>query len=183
MRDVSRATLHDVAREAGVSISTASRALNGSDRSVTEENLARVAAAAARLRYTPHLSAQAIARGRTRTAALVVGDIADPYFSSIAAGVIQQAETADLTVTVAITDRSAEQELEIVRTLRGQRPHAIIIAGSRTEQPATRAALVRELTAYQQAGGHVALVSQPELPFPTVSIDNAGGARDLAVAL
>jgi LacI family transcriptional regulator len=70
-----------------------------------------------------------------------------------------------------------------VRTLRGQRPHAIIIAGSRTDEPATRTALVRELTAYRRAGGRVALVSQPDLPFPTISVDNAGGAGDLARAL
>ncbi|HKT02138.1 MAG TPA: LacI family DNA-binding transcriptional regulator [Rugosimonospora sp.] len=177
------ATLHDVARAAGVSVSTASRALNGSSRTVTGDYLSRVRAAAARLNYAPHLSAQAIARGSTRTAALVVSDIADPYFSSIAAGVLHRAEAADLTVTMAITDRSPERELQIVRTLRGQRPHTIILAGSRSEETGTRAALVRELTAYRRAGGRVVLISQPELPFPTVSIDNAGGARDLALAL
>jgi LacI family transcriptional regulator len=177
------ATLHDVAREAGVSIATASRALNGSSRTVTGDNAARVVAAAQRLNYTPHLSAQATARGSTRTAALVVSDIADPYFSAIAAGVIQQAEAADLTVTMAVTDRSPERELHIVRALRGQRPRAIILAGSRGEGTGTREELTRELTAYQTAGGRVVLISQPELPFPTVSVDNARGARDLAVAL
>jgi LacI family transcriptional regulator len=72
------ATLHDVAREAGVSVATASRALNGSSRTVRAENVTRVLAAAAKLRYEPHLPAQAIARGSTRTAALVVADVDDP---------------------------------------------------------------------------------------------------------
>lgn len=176
-------TLQDVARAAGVSLATASRALNGSSRAVSADNLARVTAAAARLRYTPHLSAQAVARGATRTAALVIGDIADPFFSAIAAGVIRRAEPADLTVTMAVTDRSPQRELEIVRALRGQRPRAIILAGSRTEGTATRDALVRELTVYRRAGGRAVLLSQPELPFPTISIDNVGGARELALAL
>jgi LacI family transcriptional regulator len=176
-------TLHDVAREAGVSVATASRALNGSTRNVRTENVRRVRAAAAKLNYRPHLSAQAIAKGRTRTAALVVGDVADPYFSAIAAGVTQAAEAAGLIVTMAVAGWSPERELEIVRTLRGQRPRLIVIAGSRIDGAQTRAALAGELEAYRAAGGRVVMISQPGLPFDTVTIDNAGGAHQLARAL
>src|SRR4029453_4406683 len=116
------ATLHDVAREAGVSLATASRSLNGSTRKVNEEYRKRVLEAAARLDYSPNLSAQAVARGTTTTVALLVADIADPYFSSIAAGVVAEADTARLIVTMAATERDPERELELVRTLRGQRP-------------------------------------------------------------
>ncbi|MDI1460825.1 LacI family DNA-binding transcriptional regulator [Catellatospora sp. KI3] len=177
------ATLHDVARAAGVSYATASRALNGSDRTVRAENVARVHAAAAQLGYSPHLSAQAIARGSTSTAALVVSDVDDPYFSSIAAGVTEAAEAAGLIVTMAIADRSPDLELQIVRSLRGQRPRAIVIAGSRIAGTETRAELIDELTAYRTAGGRVALISQHDLPFDTLCIDNHGGARRLALAL
>jgi LacI family transcriptional regulator len=177
------ATLHDVAREAGVSQATASRVLNGSARTVTPENTDRVRAAAARLGYAPDLSAQAVARGSTRTAALVVNGVDDPYFSTIAGGVIEGAEAAGLIVTVAVADRSPSRELEIVRTLRGMRPRAIILVGSRVDGGDDRAALAGELTAYRRAGGSVVLVSQPDLPFPTVSVDNYGGARRLALAL
>ncbi|MFG6192404.1 LacI family DNA-binding transcriptional regulator [Nonomuraea sp. JJY05] len=176
-------TLHDVAREAGVSVATASRALNGSTRNVRSENVSRVRAAAARLNYEPHLSAQAIAKGSTRTVALVVRDVADPYFSSIAAGVTQAAEAARLIVTMAVAGGSPERELEIVRTLRGRRPRVIIVAGSRVAGSATRDALVEELEEYRTAGGRVVMISQRDLPFGTVTIDNHGGARDLARAL
>lgn len=176
-------TLHDVAREAGVSIATASRALNGSVRNVRSENATRVRAAAAKLGYEPHLSAQAIAKGSTRTVALVVRDVADPYFSSIAAGVTQAAESAQLIVTMAVADGSPERELEIVKTLRGQRPRVIIVAGSRIEGTGTRDALVEELEEYQTAGGRVVMISQRDLPFSTVTIDNHGGAGRLARAL
>lgn len=178
-----QATLHDVARTAGVSQATASRVLNGSTRNVRQENVARVLAAAAELNYTPHLSAQAIARGATNTAALVVSGVDDPYFSSIAGGVTQAAEAAGLIVTMAVVDRSPERELQIVRTLRGMRPRAIILTGSRIDGTDTRDALVEELDAYRRAGGSVVLVSQYDLPFHTVSIDNYGGARQLARAL
>lgn len=177
------ATLHDVAREAGVSYATASRALNGSDRTVRAENVARVHAAAAQLGYSPHLSAQAIARGSTSTAALVVSDVDDPYFSSLAAGVTEAAEAAGLIVTMAVADRSPDLELQIVRSLRGQRPRAIVIAGSRIADTETRAALIDELTAYRTAGGRIALISQHDLPFDTLCIDNYGGAERLALAL
>ncbi|MEH1127995.1 LacI family DNA-binding transcriptional regulator [Micromonospora sp. CPCC 206061] len=183
MQDGPKATLRDVARAAGVSAATASRALNGSARNVRQENIARVLEAAAALNYEPHLSAQAIARGSTSTVALVVSGVDDPYFSSIAAGVAAGAEAADLTVTMAVSDRSPERELQIVRTLRGHRPRAIILTGSRIEGADTRDALIEELTAYRTAGGSVVMISQPDLPFPTVAIDNAGGARRLAQAL
>ncbi|TMR94743.1 LacI family transcriptional regulator [Nonomuraea basaltis] len=176
-------TLHDVAREAGVSIATASRALNGSVRNVRSENASRVRAAAVKLGYEPHLSAQAIAKGSTRTVALVVRDVADPYFSSIAAGVTQAAEAAQLIVTMAVAEGSPERELEIVKTLRGQRPRVIIVAGSRIDGAGTRDALVEELAEYRNAGGRVVMISQRDLPFSTVTIDNHDGAGRLARAL
>ncbi|GAA2205360.1 LacI family DNA-binding transcriptional regulator [Nonomuraea monospora] len=183
MDDGAAPTLHDVAREAGVSVATASRALNGSSRNVRAENADRVRAAAARLGYEPHLSAQAIAKGSTRTVALVVRDVADPYFSSIAAGVGQAAERDGLIVTMAVAGGSPERELEIVRTLRGQRPRVIIVTGSRIDGAGTRDELIDELEAYRTAGGRVVLISQRDLPFGTVTIDNHGGAAALARAL
>lgn len=180
-------TLHDVAREAGVSLATASRALNGSERKVNEAYRERVLAAAARLNYTPNLSAQAVAKGGSNTVALLVADIADPYFSSIAAGVIRASEEAGLVVTMAVTGRSPKRELELVRALRGQRPRVMILAGSRsstsTSTSDTEQALISELTAFEQNGGRVVFISQNELPFRTVVIDNVEGARMLASGL
>ena len=176
-------TLHEVAREAGVSYATASRALNGSTRNVRPANVARARDAAARLGYTPHLSAQAMARGSSNTAVLILSEIDDPYFSSIAAGVGEAAEKAGLIVTVAVASRSTELELQIVRTLRGQRPRVIVIAGSRIAGSPTRSALIEELEEYRASGGRVAVISQVDLPFTTLSVDNYGGGRRLALAL
>ncbi len=174
------ATLHDVAREAGVSLATASRTLNGSTRRVKDEYRKRVLEAAARLDYSPNLSAQAVARGTTTTVALLVADIADPYFSSIAAGVVAEADTAHLIVTMAATERDPERELELVRTLRGQRPRVMILAGSRPTTDPTGGALVEELRAYERSGGRVVLISRNELALRTVLVDNRRGAEALA---
>jgi LacI family transcriptional regulator len=181
-RSPSRATLHDVAREAGVSIATASRALNGSDRVVRPDISARVHDAARRLRYVANVSAQSVKRGATSTIGLVVNDIADPYFAAIASGLITAAKAATLTVTVTASEGSPDLELRSVRDLRAQGHRAIVIAGSR-HAGASYDELSDALTAFERSGGSVVLVSQPLLPFRTVAVDNAGGARGLALQL
>jgi LacI family transcriptional regulator len=174
------ATLSDVAREAGVSLATASRSLNGSNRTVREEYRQRVLAAARRLNYSANHSAQAVARGTSQTVALIVSDISDPYFSSIASGVMRAAEERGLVVTMSTTERRRERETELVRALRGMRPRTLLLCGSRWDDAKASEALTAELAAYEQAGGRVTLVTQPTMPFRTVRIRNAEAAAELA---
>lgn len=193
-------TLSQVAREAGVSLATASRAINGSaTRSVRADLRERVLETARRLDYSPDPSAQAMARGRTSALGLVVHDIADPYFSTIAAGVARAAEREGLIVTLSSTEHSPERELAFVELARRQRSRAIILAGSRGVPPEAlpgkppaevvdrlqreAGALEQALTTFQQAGGGVATIGQAVGGLPVVEIDNAGGAGDLARAL
>ncbi|GGM08216.1 LacI family DNA-binding transcriptional regulator [Promicromonospora citrea] len=185
-------TLSHVAREAGVSLATASRAINGSaTRSVREDLRERVLETARRLGYSPDPSAQAMARGRTTALGLVVHDIADPYFSTIAAGVADAAEREGLIVTLASTQHRPDRELAFVELARRQRSRAIILAGSRlvpgeevgTAPAGHDAALRDSLTAFRDAGGGVATVGQALGDLPVVEIDNAGGASALARAL
>lgn len=176
-------TLQDVAQEAGVSLATASRALNGSERRVGEDPRQRVLAAAARLNYSANAQAQAMARGRTNVVGLLVHDIADPYFSTIAASVMAAADEHRLLVTIASTGRRPEREQEYVATLRGQRACAVILAGSRTEDAVQIGRLGAELATFQAAGGRVALISQNRLPVNTVLVENRASARNLATEL
>ncbi|HEV7812803.1 MAG TPA: LacI family DNA-binding transcriptional regulator [Leifsonia sp.] len=176
-------TLDDVARHAGVSQPTASRVLNGSDRKVAESYRKRVMDAADELGYTPNLAAQAIARGTSRTVALVISGISDPYFSAMAAAIMRQAEAADLRVSIAVTERRVDRELELVRELRGQQPRAIILAGTGYVDPPSGDQLVEELRRYEETGGRVVLISRSDLPFETVAFDNHEGARQLAAEL
>lgn len=180
LRSGTPATLEDVAKDAGVSLATASRVLNGSVRKVAESYRERVVASAAKLGYSPNLSAQAMALGASKTVALVVSDIADPYFSSIAAGVIAEADARGLSVLMAASGRRTDRELELVRALRGQRPQVLIVAGSRIAEDENAQALVEELAAYARAGGQVVALSQPTLSVPTIDVDNRAGAQLLA---
>ena len=176
-------TLSDVAREAGVSVATASRAVNGGARRVREELRERVVAAAARLNYTVNTQAQATARGRTNVVGLIVHDIADPYFASIAAGVMRAAEQHGLLVTVGGTDGRPEREVEYLAALRGQRGQAAILAGSRVDDARIQQALSDEIAAFEAGGGRVVVISQQLLPVDTVVVENRGGARALAAEL
>jgi LacI family transcriptional regulator len=177
-------TLADVAEAAGVSLATASRALNGSpNRHVREDLRRRVLSAAQELNYSLNTQAQAVARGRTSVVGLIVHDVADPYFSSIAAGVMRQAEKHGLIVTMATTSRDPAREVEHVRILRSQRARALVMAGTRFADSGLLGELESELSMYESAGGRVAMISQRRLPVDTVVVENRAGARALAEAL
>jgi LacI family transcriptional regulator len=177
-------TLADVARAAGVSPATASRALNGSpDRRVRPDLAARVAAAAAELGYSVNAHAQAMARGTTTTVGLIVHDIADPYAAAIASGVMAAAAERRLIVTIASTDSDPGLELTHLKALLQQRARAVILAGSRFTDPESAAAARSAVTALTAAGGRVAAIGADRLGVPAVDIDNRGGAAQLAATL
>ncbi|MFK4731341.1 LacI family DNA-binding transcriptional regulator [Agromyces mediolanus] len=176
-------TLSDVARLAGVSQSTASRVINGSAKRVDNRSRTLVLDAARELGYTPNLAAQAVARGASRTIALITSSVADAYFAAMTAAIMRAAEEVGLRVSLAVSDRRLDRELELVRELRGQQPRAIILAGTGyLDAPADRA-LETELARYQETGGRVVLISRSDMPFETVDFDNYDGAHRLAVEL
>lgn len=175
--------LSDVAARAGVSLATASRVLNGSDRLVGEPHRTKVLTAAAELGYTPNAHAQAIARGTSNVMGLVVHDVADPYFSAIADGVMREAALRDVMVMLAVTRRDPERELEYVSTLRAQRARAVILAGSRTTNADLIRRMGKELEAFTAGGGSAACISQNKLGIHTVVPLNREGAKSLAAQL
>lgn len=177
-------TLSDVALAAGVSLATASRALNGAvGRTVRADLRSRVLQAAAELRYSPNANAQAMVRGATATVGLIVHDIADPFASAVASGVMAAAAERDLIVTIASTMWDPEVEIRHVEALRRQRALAVILAGSRFSDDETNDRLAAELAGITAAGGHVAAIGQQVLPIPAFVLDNTGGARRLARVL
>ncbi|HEY8339896.1 MAG TPA: LacI family DNA-binding transcriptional regulator [Egibacteraceae bacterium] len=171
--------LADVASRAGVSLATASRVLNGSDRTVGEALRKRVLAAAEELSYSPNTHAQAMARGASNILGLIVHDIADPYFGAIASGVIAKADETGTVVLLANTGRDPEREVQYVAMLRAQRARAVIIAGSRWDDPEQQRRLSEQLQAYVAGGGRVSCISQNRLGTTTVLAENRAGAKAL----
>jgi LacI family transcriptional regulator len=165
---------------AGVSVATASRVLNGGDRTPRPELRQRVFDAAARLNYTPNAAAQAVARGHTNVVGLIVQDITDPYFSAIASGVMSSADQHEVITTLADARRDPNKEAQFLATLRQQRCRAVIIAGSRTTDRAVERRLQEAIAAFSATGGRVAVISQRVPGVDTVLLENAAGARSLA---
>ncbi len=88
--------LRDVAELAGVTVSTASRALSRPEM-VRPDTRARVESAARELGYTPNRMAQAIVTGRSRTIVFVVPDLTSPMFAMLARAAQAEARAAPST--------------------------------------------------------------------------------------
>jgi LacI family transcriptional regulator len=178
-----RVTLQDVADRAGVSLTTASRVVNEGPRRVGPGLALRVNEAVAELGYTANLAARAVATGQSTLIGVMVHDIADPYFSSIAAGLIEVADARQLLVCISSTSATENAEREYVALMRAQRARAVILIGSRTDDAAGREALRAELAAFTRSGGRAVAVGQDLLGVDTILPENAAGAEALARAM
>lgn len=177
-------TLQQVADLAGVSLATASRVLNGSSRTPRPDVVHRVRTAARTLGYVANAQAQALARSSTGLVGLVVHDIADPYFSSIAAGVQAAARHSSRQMLLATTNWDPGNEYEAISAFMAYRTDAIILAGSlRVGIDSGQERLIELCTSYTGNGGRVATIGQPVDGFASVTPRNADGAAKLADAL
>ncbi len=179
----SRVTLQDVADRAGVSLTTASRVVSAGPRKVGQKMIDRVNKAVAELGYTANLQARAVATGQSSTIGVVVHDIADPYFSTIAAGLMEIAYSRQLLVCLSSTAAGEAGEREYVSLMSAQRARAVILIGSRSDDVAARDGLREEIEAFRRAHGRVVCVGQDLLGVDTIMPENASGAESLAQAL
>ena len=119
-------TLNDVARLAGVSTMTVSRVINGSGYT-SPESRARVKRAIAELGYMPNVLARQLRSSRTKTLALVLTDIANPFFTAMARGVEDEARAQGYAVVFCNTDESVDEELEYVHVLIQRRVDGVLL--------------------------------------------------------
>ncbi|GAA1561341.1 LacI family DNA-binding transcriptional regulator [Kribbella sancticallisti] len=166
------ATIRDVARLAGVSPSTVSRALSMPG-VVNATTRARVQAAADRLGYEPNRAARGLITGRTGNIGLVVPDLANPFFPSVVKGVQARARASDVAVFLADTDEDARAEAGLVRALAKQ-VDGMILCSPRASQE-DLAAIAQETT--------VVLVNRLVEGIAAVTFDNEGGMRQAVAHL
>jgi LacI family transcriptional regulator len=175
--------LTDVARDAGVSLATASRVLNGSDRVPGRDVADRVRSSAARLGYVTNAQAQALARSRSGLIGLVVHDISDPYFGEIARQIQQRVFASGTQVLLTQTDRDAETETRAIRALIAQRVDALVLVGSSSYGTASDETLTAMLEGFERNDGLVVGIGQSPGVGRTIDVGDADGARALATAL
>lgn len=126
------ATIKDVARRAGVAISTASAALNRSA-PVSEDVIAKVAEAVRELGYVPHGAAQSLRSGQSRLIGLIVPNITNPHFSAVARIIENVCLSAGYLSMVFSTGQDSEREDHILRMLRQQRVAGLVIIPTRSD--------------------------------------------------
>lgn len=125
-----RVSIKDIAKAAGVSHSTVSRALSDSSL-VKAETKARIQRLAQEMGYTPDAIARSLVTKRTATIGLVVTTIADPFIAEVAQGVEETALDNGYSVILCDCNAEPERELASVRTLQEKRVDAIIVTSSR----------------------------------------------------
>ena len=120
-------TIGDVARRAGVSKVTVSRVLNGATH-VNPDTRARVEQAISDLKYMPNLAARSLRSRQSSTIALVVPDITNVFWTTVARGVEDEAQRRDYSVFLGNTDESADKQRSYLRAVVQQRVDGVIIA-------------------------------------------------------
>jgi LacI family transcriptional regulator len=178
-----RVTLQDVADRAGVSLTTASRVVSEGARRVSEAVADRVHQAVTDLGYMANLQARAVATGQSTMIGVAMRDISDPYFSSIASGLIEVADGSGLLVCLSSMAAHEEAEREYVALMSAQRARAVVLVGSRSDDSEARQALRAELDAFTRSGGRAACIGQDLLGVDTVLPENRAGAAALAGTL
>ena len=165
-------TARDVARVAGVSVSTVSRALAKPD-DVAPNTLAKVLDTARGMGYRPNLAARGLVTGRTGIIGLIVPDLENPFFASVTKGVQSRARTSGYAVIIADSDEDPSQEEELARTLSKQVDGLVMCS------PRAPTSVVAELA----LGCPLVLVNREWGDIPTVKIDNLEGVRQAMVHL
>jgi LacI family transcriptional regulator len=164
-----RVTIRDVAAEAGVSIGTASKALNGQGK-LRAETRERVAEAAQRLGFAPNTLAQALLAGRSFTVGLITTDSFGRFSIPVMLGAEDALGTGQVSVFMCDTRDDPDRERRYIEMLAARRVDGLIVTGRRVEpRPPVR------------AGHGIPVVYAMTQPLgedgPAVLPDDEGGGR------
>jgi LacI family transcriptional regulator len=165
---VSQPTIRDVARAAGVSKSTVSNVIRDAGRT-TPETRERVLEAIATVGYRPNAIARSLVRRRTTTVGILVGDLANPFYSELAKLVEQRLAAAGYATMMCNTDGHAESEQARIESLLEYRAAGIVMLQTSGEWP-----VAEELRAQ---GVPLVVVSCWDDTTDCVAVDDAAGER------
>ncbi len=170
---MTRSSIHDVAERAGVSAATVSHVLNAT-RFVSDETRSRVVSAITELGYIPSQAARSLRSQRTRTLALVVSDIENPFFTEVVRAAERRAADAGYTVVLGNTDEAPEREQAILRALLEQRVDGVLLA------PASGETNIDHIQELSLRGVPLVLLNRrlESVNAPAVTADNEQGSYE-----
>lgn len=162
------ATIKDVARSAGVSVATVSRAMNGAE-NILPETKQRVLAVAAELRFTPSGAARSLITRRTDTIGALLPDLYGEFFSEFIRGIDQAARARGLHLLVSSSHGDADEAAAAMRAMNG-RVDGLLVMSPHADSQFLQHNLPTSLPAVLVNAG-------VELPgLPRFVVDNYGGA-------
>lgn len=169
-------TIYDVAREAGVSMATVSRVVNG-NKNVKENTRKKVLEVIDRLDYRPNAVARGLASKKTTTVGVVIPNIANSYFATLAKGIDDIASMYKYNIVLASSDENDDHEVAVINSLFAKQVDGIIFMGYHLTEK-IRAEFSRTRTPIVLAGT-VDLENQ----LPSVNIDYKASVEDAITQL
>ncbi len=162
-------SIKDIAKEAGVSPSTVSRALNDHPRISLKtktyiQNLAKV------MGYVPSEVARSLVAQRSATLGVAITDLIDPYYARLMLGIEEAAHSHNYQIVLSSFYREPKRELAIVRDFHMRRMDGILITGSEVEEAYMRST--------NQFFMPIVLINRPAYKH-SVSVDRLLGARQI----
>ncbi|MBO8161829.1 MAG: LacI family DNA-binding transcriptional regulator [Thermosipho sp. (in: Bacteria)] len=124
-----RYSIKEVAKKAGVSISTVSRVLNNSA-PVSDELRARVEKAIKELGYYPSNIAKSLRKGRTGTIGFILPDITNPFFANVVRGAEDYLRKKGYTLILCNSDQDKDQEVQLLETLISKHIDGLLFTGT-----------------------------------------------------
>lgn len=124
------ATIYDVAREAGVSMATVSRVVNGNP-NVKPTTRKKVSEAIKRLGYRPNAVARGLASKKTTTVGVIIPDISSVFFSELARGIEDIATMYNYNIILCNSDQNKDKEIRLIQTLLGKQVDGIVFMGGK----------------------------------------------------
>jgi LacI family transcriptional regulator len=174
-----KTTISDVAKAAGVSVATVSRALTG-NYPVAEGTMKRIQRAVEGLDYVANSHARALAGGGQRIVAFVLESSLGPGFADAAHGVAQESAAQGRLSIISATEGDAEHEWASMRLMREQGAEAIIAIGGIEETPQYLKRMRTLATALHAKGSRLVLCGRPtigdDVPVSVIDVDHEGGA-------
>jgi DNA-binding LacI/PurR family transcriptional regulator len=165
-----RPTIYDVARLAGVSTATVSRALNGTGQ-IAPTTRATIEAAVEQLGYRPNTIARSLVTKSTQTIALLLPDISNPFYAALVSGIQQAALSHGHTMLLCTTESDAEREEHYLRVLRAKQVDGALVDG--LVLPSDR------IARFVEDGFPIVCLDRDidSRSIPLVQVDNRAGGR------
>lgn len=170
-----RVSIARVARQAGVSIATVSRVVNGVANKARPETVARVQRAVAELGYRPASAGQALRSRQSRLVALLAANLANPAMTAIAASAEVALREAGLVMVLCDTHDRADLQDEYLLEMRAHQVRATVLLGAVESPGLAAAAAAGETLLFVGRAGPGDLAGRP-----FVGIDNARAGADVA---